>query len=994
MIPEEKLEELISEVNIVSYIRDLGCDLQDNLQMNCPFHPDDTPSLSVHPEDQYFYCFGCEIGGNVINFHMHYMDEDFLTAVRAVADYANYDLGDIFGEEQQKRYNESQNIYDIYNEAADYCHDQLPDDLRETLKENYGFTDEFIDEKKIGYGDETLFQYLKSQGYKEKQLMKTGLFNRGKYFNFRTRLIFWYWKRGKPQYAIARKTEVTKQLDNYEKYEKAKYKKLPIRPDYISDLIEEPVYNSTVCRNTNNRPSFVVITEGITDAMICQMLDIPVISPVTKVFKKEDHSKLKRITKHIDTIYIINDNDRNDEGFKGALDTAQSLNKEGKKVYITELPDPPQGQDSYDLNDFLREHGRDEFEDYVHKNSKLYLDLLVDKAMEFQEKDNETKMYEMLDKALYEAKNMKEIPKQKFFKDISNKINTRVKDVRAHFKEVVKEEKTKPEYKESDEYLDDILERKKEQESSEAHQLFKELLKQGAKFYSTDQKDKIEVTMVYDGEFYRITDEKSEFTMLLMLKFGYNYRSHKTKKLISEFEAKAYHHSTKRKKQTWLYCDKRNRTLYLPLGKNCNSILKVTPGQIKTIYNGEDDGIFIDLPPVMKKWEFKEDINKVEVAKDLKKEVSDYFVFDDFESLMYLISLMTTPLKRFADSVVLIKIHGESGSGKSKTCEMVSNLFYGKPTLGKMTEASKYDQSSKRPFIFLDNVENVKEHEIQFLLFSASGGVREKRDTSSESGTVQQRVDSMVCINGIHPFAKTELLNRSIDFAAHVRHHKEVDLVSVNERIIKNRDKYLSLWIHLLQNCLNQKEAISEKRSHLAKQPKHFKSRLNSYYALMWHMLEKFQLLLGIEKEQTKKDMMNWIKEQSQIGENADRDTNKVVRYLNTLVDYIQNGRAKHNDFQFSIKPEVQRNGEELTIKFELSARALINNFDKIAKDLGNRPNFKNSQQLMARLRNSNEVLSKNGWIINTGYKKVSGTNIHKFVYTEKPEHDESWDQI
>lgn len=48
----------------------------------CPFHSDKTPSLRIYPES--FYCFGCGVGGNVINFVRHYFGIGFMGAVRKI----------------------------------------------------------------------------------------------------------------------------------------------------------------------------------------------------------------------------------------------------------------------------------------------------------------------------------------------------------------------------------------------------------------------------------------------------------------------------------------------------------------------------------------------------------------------------------------------------------------------------------------------------------------------------------------------------------------------------------------------------------------------------------------------------------------------------------------------------------------------------------------------------------------------------------------------
>ncbi len=57
-------------------VRFLGC---------CPFHNEKTPSFSVHPGQQFFYCFGCGASGDVFEFQMRYHNLDFPTAMKELA---------------------------------------------------------------------------------------------------------------------------------------------------------------------------------------------------------------------------------------------------------------------------------------------------------------------------------------------------------------------------------------------------------------------------------------------------------------------------------------------------------------------------------------------------------------------------------------------------------------------------------------------------------------------------------------------------------------------------------------------------------------------------------------------------------------------------------------------------------------------------------------------------------------------------------------------
>ena len=58
----------------------------------CPFHNEKSPSFSVSPSKQMFYCFGCHEGGNVFSFVMKYENFSFTEAVKFLADKANINL--------------------------------------------------------------------------------------------------------------------------------------------------------------------------------------------------------------------------------------------------------------------------------------------------------------------------------------------------------------------------------------------------------------------------------------------------------------------------------------------------------------------------------------------------------------------------------------------------------------------------------------------------------------------------------------------------------------------------------------------------------------------------------------------------------------------------------------------------------------------------------------------------------------------------------------
>ena len=86
-IPQNFVDDLLSRVDIIDYIhkrvplKKAG----KNYQACCPFHDEKTPSFSVNPQKQFYYCFGCGAGGNVIGFAMDYVNLSFPEAVEQLA---------------------------------------------------------------------------------------------------------------------------------------------------------------------------------------------------------------------------------------------------------------------------------------------------------------------------------------------------------------------------------------------------------------------------------------------------------------------------------------------------------------------------------------------------------------------------------------------------------------------------------------------------------------------------------------------------------------------------------------------------------------------------------------------------------------------------------------------------------------------------------------------------------------------------------------------
>ena len=103
--PEELVEEIREKNDIVDVISDYV-----KLQRRgssyfglCPFHNEKSPSFSVSPGKQMYYCFGCGAGGNVFTFIMEYENYTFPEALKLLAERAGVDLPEQEYTEEMRR---------------------------------------------------------------------------------------------------------------------------------------------------------------------------------------------------------------------------------------------------------------------------------------------------------------------------------------------------------------------------------------------------------------------------------------------------------------------------------------------------------------------------------------------------------------------------------------------------------------------------------------------------------------------------------------------------------------------------------------------------------------------------------------------------------------------------------------------------------------------------------------------------------------------------
>ena len=167
----------------------------------CPFHNEKSPSFSVSPGKQMYYCFGCGAGGNVFTFLMEYENFTFPEALEMLADRAGVELPKLeYSKEAKEQADLKSALLQINKEAAKFYYYQLRQKVGEqgmAYLKGRELSDETINKFGLGYSDKfsnNLYRYLKGKGYSDDLLRQSGLFNvdekRGMYDKFWNRVIY------------------------------------------------------------------------------------------------------------------------------------------------------------------------------------------------------------------------------------------------------------------------------------------------------------------------------------------------------------------------------------------------------------------------------------------------------------------------------------------------------------------------------------------------------------------------------------------------------------------------------------------------------------------------------------------------------------------------------------------------------------------------------------------------------------------------------------
>ena len=165
----------------------------------CPFHREKSPSFSVSPDRQYFHCFGCHKGGDVFTFISEIERLSFIETFEFLAERGHVTLPTLENEGFNEKQYLKDRMYQVNIEATKFFHERLYQPLAK-IAQNYvkerKLDNNTLKAFKIGYSGEynELYKHLKSKGFKDNEILATGLVirnDRGEFVDrYRKRLMF------------------------------------------------------------------------------------------------------------------------------------------------------------------------------------------------------------------------------------------------------------------------------------------------------------------------------------------------------------------------------------------------------------------------------------------------------------------------------------------------------------------------------------------------------------------------------------------------------------------------------------------------------------------------------------------------------------------------------------------------------------------------------------------------------------------------------------
>jgi DNA primase len=335
----------------------------------CPFHQEKTPSFTVSPIKQIFYCFGCGKGGDIFNFVMEMERCEFPDAMRLVAEKCGISIPKPKPSSPAERTQSSvrTTLVEMHREAQTFFVKQLQGTAEGKLARAYledrGLEKATIERFGIGYapsGGDVLLRQLKGK-YAEKLLAESGLVSRGEggrlFDRFRRRITFPIANESGKIVAFG-----CRALGD----DQPKYLNSPETPIYSKSNV---LYHLDRAKEALRRSDFAVLVEGYMDAIAVARAGISnVVASCGTSLAEPQIKLLGRFTKRVIVNY--------DPDAAGQAATERSiaiLLEQDFEVRVLALPGKA------DPDKFIREQGADVYVKLL-KESPPYVDYLIARA--------------------------------------------------------------------------------------------------------------------------------------------------------------------------------------------------------------------------------------------------------------------------------------------------------------------------------------------------------------------------------------------------------------------------------------------------------------------------------------------------------------------------------------------------------------------------------------------------------------------------------------
>ena len=349
----------------------------------CPFHNEKSPSFSVSPTKQMYYCFGCGAGGNVFTFVMEYENYTFPEALKMLADRAGISLPEQeYSEEAKKQRDKKTAVLELNKTAAKYfyCMLRSPQGARamQYLKDR-GLSDDTIKRFGLGYAgsySDALYRYLKKQGTSDQLLKESGLMQvnekQGMYDKFWNRVMFPIMDVNNKVIGFGGRV----MGDGKPKYLNS--------PETIIFDKSRNLYGLNFARTSKKR--YLLVCEGYMDVISMHQAGFTnAVASLGTALTSQHASLLKRYTDEVILTY-----DSDEAGIRAALRAIPLLKTAGISTRVLHM------EPYKDPDEFIKALGTEAFQERIDRaeNSFLFELSIMERSYDMKDPDSKTKFFQ------------------------------------------------------------------------------------------------------------------------------------------------------------------------------------------------------------------------------------------------------------------------------------------------------------------------------------------------------------------------------------------------------------------------------------------------------------------------------------------------------------------------------------------------------------------------------------------------------------------------